>query len=206
MKLSSVNFNNFNYLLASYLLVIAVVFYASFESMVVMEQMWSAKAEYGYAYMIPFVVGFFIWQRIPELEKTEFKLSLWGGVFFIGSMFVVLLGVLSATHSITQYGFILVLIAAVYMLMGKGVLRVVIAPMLLLFVIVPLPVFLFNTLSGSLQLISSQLGVWVVRLFGISVYLEGNVIDLGTYKLQVVEACSGLRYLFPLFSLSLSIY
>lgn len=203
MKLSSVNFNNFNYLLASYLLVIAVVFYASFESMVVMEQMWSAKAEYGYAYMIPFVVGFFIWQRIPELEKTEFKLSLWGGVFFIGSMFVVLLGVLSATHSITQYGFILVLIAAVYMLMGKGVLRVVIAPMLLLFVIVPLPVFLFNTLSGSLQLISSQLGVWVVRLFGISVYLEGNVIDLGTYKLQVVEACSGLRYLFPLFSLSL---
>jgi len=32
------------------------------------------------------------------------------------------------------------------------------------------------------------------------VYLEGNVIDLGTYQLQVVEACSGLRYLFPLLS------
>ena len=39
-------------------------------------------------------------------------------------------------------------------------------------------------------------------MFGISVYLEGNVIDLGSYKLQVVEACSGLRYLFPLVSLS----
>jgi exosortase D (VPLPA-CTERM-specific) len=39
-----------------------------------------------------------------------------------------------------------------------------------------------------------------VRLFGISVYLEGNVIDLGSYQLQVVEACSGLRYLFPLMS------
>jgi len=32
------------------------------------------------------------------------------------------------------------------------------------------------------------------------VFLEGNVIDLGAYKLQVVEACSGLRYLFPLAS------
>ena len=52
-------------------------------------------------------------------------------------------------------------------------------------------------------MLSSQLGVWVIRLFGISVYLEGNVIDLGTYKLQVVEACSGLRYLFPLVSLSI---
>ncbi|MES0328550.1 MAG: VPLPA-CTERM-specific exosortase XrtD [Gammaproteobacteria bacterium] len=34
------------------------------------------------------------------------------------------------------------------------------------------------------------------------VFLEGNVIDLGQFKLQVVEACSGLRYLFPLISLS----
>jgi len=47
---------------------------------------------------------------------------------------------------------------------------------------------------------SSEIGVAVIRLFDISVFLEGNVIDLGSYKLQVVEACSGLRYLFPLMS------
>ncbi len=38
-------------------------------------------------------------------------------------------------------------------------------------------------------------------MFGISVFLEGNVIDLGTFKLQVAEACDGLRYLFPLMTL-----
>ena len=38
-------------------------------------------------------------------------------------------------------------------------------------------------------------------MFGIPVYLTGNVIDLGNYKLQVAEACSGLRYLYPLVSL-----
>jgi exosortase D (VPLPA-CTERM-specific) len=43
--------------------------------------------------------------------------------------------------------------------------------------------------------------VWFIRLFGITVFLEGNVIDLGTYKLQVAEACSGLRYLFPLMTI-----
>jgi exosortase D (VPLPA-CTERM-specific) len=53
-------------------------------------------------------------------------------------------------------------------------------------------------LSAQLQLISSEIGVMFIRAFDISVYLEGNVIDLGSYKLQVVEACSGLRYLFPL--------
>ena len=66
---------------------------------------------------------------------------------------------------------------------------------------IPLPQFVLANLSTKLQLLSSQLGVWFMRLFDISVFLEGNVIDLGGYKLQVAEACSGLRYLFPLMTL-----
>ncbi|MEY8882139.1 VPLPA-CTERM-specific exosortase XrtD [Donghicola sp. XS_ASV15] len=46
------------------------------------------------------------------------------------------------------------------------------------------------------------MGVAIVRAFGVPVYLEGNIIDLGVYKLQVAEACSGLRYLFPILSFS----
>ncbi len=57
-------------------------------------------------------------------------------------------------------------------------------------------------LSLRLQLISSELGVFFIGLFDIPVYLDGNVIDLGYYKLAVVEACSGLRYLYPLLCLS----
>ncbi|MEO1603608.1 MAG: exosortase C-terminal domain/associated protein EpsI, partial [Pseudomonadota bacterium] len=50
--------------------------------------------------------------------------------------------------------------------------------------------------------ISSEIGVWFIRMMGIPVFLEGNIIDLGVYKLQVAEACSGLRYLFPILSFS----
>ena len=50
--------------------------------------------------------------------------------------------------------------------------------------------------------ISSELGVWFLRLLSVPVFLEGNIIDLGLYKLQVAEACSGLRYLFPIMSFS----
>ncbi|HUI62410.1 MAG TPA: VPLPA-CTERM-specific exosortase XrtD, partial [Steroidobacteraceae bacterium] len=70
-----------------------------------------------------------------------------------------------------------------------------------LFLMNPLPTFWYSNLSSKLQLLSSSLGVELMRLFGISVFLEGNVIDLGTYQLQVAEACSGLRYLFPLMTL-----
>lgn len=76
------------------------------------------------------------------------------------------------------------------------------APVLHLIFMLPLPQFVYWKLTIFLQLISSELGVWFIGLAGIPVFLEGNVIDLGVYKLQVAEACSGLRYLFPILSFS----
>jgi exosortase D (VPLPA-CTERM-specific) len=64
----------------------------------------------------------------------------------------------------------------------------------------PLPQFLYWKVNTTLQLVSSQIGVKLVAIAGVPVYLEGNVIDLGVTMLQVAEACSGLRYLFPIMS------
>lgn len=75
-------------------------------------------------------------------------------------------------------------------------------PVLHLIFMLPLPQFVYWKLTIVLQLISSQLGVAFIELAGIPVFLEGNVIDLGVYQLQVAEACSGLRYLFPILSFS----
>ncbi len=186
-----------------FLIIFVSLSYAALDSVIVMVDRWGSSEEYGYAYMIPVITGYFIWQNKPKLEQVEYKLSWTGGLLLVFSGFVILLGVLSATHSITQYGYIISLISTVFLFMGWKAFKLVIAPMLLLFLVVPLPGFLFNNLSADLQLISSEIGVWVIRAFGISVYLEGNVIDLGSFKLQVVEACSGLRYLFPLVSLSI---
>ena len=66
----------------------------------------------------------------------------------------------------------------------------------------PLPQFLYWRFNTSLQFVSSEIGVWLVGAMGVPVYLDGNIIDLGVYKLQVAEACSGLRYLFPIMSFS----
>lgn len=186
-----------------FLVIAGALAYASLAGLVEMERRWSTQEEYGYAYLIPFIVGFFIWQRKTQLQQIEFKYSWVGFVVILLGLFITLLGSVSATHSIIQYGFIVSFIGAVYLFLGGEAFKIVLPPLLLLFLIVPLPAFLYGSLSSSLQIISSELGVWVIRLFGISVFLEGNVIDLGVYKLQVVEACSGLRYLFPLVSLSL---
>jgi exosortase D (VPLPA-CTERM-specific) len=66
----------------------------------------------------------------------------------------------------------------------------------------PLPATIYWKLSTFLQSVSSEIGVLIIQLMNIPVYLDGNIIDLGVYKLHVAEACSGLRYLFPIMSFS----
>lgn len=166
-----------------------------------MMRIWETKEEYSYGYLIPFIALFLIWQKKDSLEKIQFTGS-WGGVV------VVLLGIalfiggnLSALYLLVQYAFLLALFGLVLAFLGWGAFKVILVPFLVLAFMIPLPQFFLAEISQKLQFLSSEIGVWVIRLFGITVYLEGNVIDLGAFKLQVVEACNGLRYLFPLMTL-----
>ncbi len=161
----------------------------------------NGREEYSHGLLIPFISIFLIWQKKNELESISFA-GAWSGLFvLIFGVGLFYLGELSALFIVVQYAFLVVLYGLVLAWLGWKGMRVLWAPLLVLAFMIPLPEFLYTNLSAQLQLISSEIGVWVIRLFGISVYLEGNVIDLGSYKLQVVEACSGLRYLFPLMTL-----
>lgn len=183
-------------------LVIVILSMAFADTIANMIHRLGTKKEYGYAYLIPFITAFFIWQRKNDLVQSQFKPS-WLGLLIIalgGVIFFV--GAVATTHTISQYAMIIIIFGVALSVMGWEAFKIVAVPLGLLVFMVPLPPFIYNTLSTKLQLVSSELGVAVIRLFDISVYLEGNVIDLGNFKLQVVEACSGLRYLFPLVSLS----
>jgi exosortase D (VPLPA-CTERM-specific) len=155
--------------------------------------------EYNHCYLIPFISLFLLatWARdLAAVPWTGAKAGLW----VLGFSFVLLLlGEFSAIYTISQVGFVIGVIGAAIAVFGMQFFRIAWPALVYLFFMVPLPDFLQVQLTADLQLISSRLGVAFVRLFG-PVYLEGNIIDLGNYKLAVAEACSGLRYLFPLMS------
>lgn len=181
--------------------VLALVGWVFRGSLVFLLQTWE-QPEYGYAYIIPFITAFLIWQRRDRLESIPFEGSGAGVAVAALGLLVAFGGRLGAVHTVIQYGVFITLLGLFWAYYGTRAFRVVLVPLLLLGFTIPLPGFLYSSLSTHLQLISSRLGVDLIRLFNVPVYLEGNVIDLGVYKLQVVEACSGLRYLFPLATLA----
>ncbi len=128
--------------------------------------------------------------RIPGIALIAFALAF--GIF----------GNLIRIPDVVTYAFILWVGGVVLTGFGWARGRTHWAPVLHLIFMLPLPQFVYWQLTIFLQLVSSEIGVWFIALAGIPVFLEGNVIDLGIYKLQVAEACSGLRYLFPILSFS----
>jgi exosortase D (VPLPA-CTERM-specific) len=159
------------------------------------------RPEYSHGIIIPFVAAFLVWQRRDQIERISFTGS-WTGLFIalLGASLGAV-GKMSALFTIEDYSVLITLYGVVLALTGWRVFRLIWVPLLILIFMVPLPEFLYQNFSAELQLLSSRIGVWFMRLFGVTVYLEGNVIDLGVYKLQVAEACDGLRYLFPLMTI-----
>ena len=163
-------------------------------------QIWN-RPEYSHGLVIPFIAAFLVWQHRDWLERTPFP-GAWSGVIvLLCAVALNAVGQLASLYMLQRYSALAALYGLVLALVGGRVFRRLWVPLLVLLFMIPLPEVLYGSLSAQLQLLSSRAGVWVIRQFGISVFLEGNVIDLGRMQLQVAEACSGLRYLFPLMTL-----
>jgi len=75
-------------------------------------------------------------------------------------------------------------------------------PLLVLVLAIPFPAILFNQITFPLQLLASRIASDILPLLGVPTLHEGNVIELPVMKLEVAEACSGIRSLMSLFTLA----
>jgi len=176
---------------------LAVVFQKTF---VFLYANWQ-REEYSHGFLIPPISAFLLWQRRHQLARIPFKGSWAGFALVLLGLAIFFLNFFTSVVGADAYALVIVVAGFALAFMGWEAFKIALIPIALLLLMNPLPTFWYNRLSSELQLISSQLGVALMRAFGVSVFLQGNVIDLGNYQLQVAEACSGLRYLFPLMTL-----
>lgn len=189
---------NYFFILVSFILV-SSLYWNVFSDLIMI---WDSKEEYSHGYMIPFVALYFLWLQKDLILSKKFTPSYLGVILSVFAIAIYFIGIVGDTYSLLRFSFIFLLIGLALSICGFKVTRLILIPIFLLIFSFPLPPVVQAGLTSKLQLISSQLGVSFIRACEIPVFLEGNVIDLGNYKLQVVEACSGLRYLFPLMSLA----
>lgn len=156
------------------------------------------RADYSYCYLMPFVIAYLIWDKRQRLLEVPSRPS-WAGLFPLGLGIVFFwIGELGGEYFTLYMSFWLTVVGLCWLHFGWKKIKTISFALIMILTMFPLPYFIHGKISVKLQLVSSKLGVAMMQLYGMSVYQEGNVIDLGSTQLQVVEACSGLRYLISL--------
>ncbi|MFP4474795.1 MAG: VPLPA-CTERM-specific exosortase XrtD [Desulfatibacillaceae bacterium] len=163
------------------------------------------REDYNYCYLIPFLCGWLFWtnrERIPGVPAYRSWVGM-GPLLFGVALFW--LGELGGEYFTLYISAWFSAVGLLWLHQGWGRVRAAAFPILFALAMFPLPHFLHQALSFRLKLAATTLGVGMMRLWGVSAYQDGNIIDLGFTKLQVVDACGGLRYLVPLFVLGILI-
>jgi exosortase D (VPLPA-CTERM-specific) len=158
---------------------------------------WSNE-EYSHAWFILPLAALIFIQRFRRANPGGSRAP--GILGAIISTALILFGWATGSNTAVTYGTILGIIGLVWSSMGTEAMKTLMAPLVYLFFMVPLPMAFYISTSAEMQLLASKLAMVFISLFGVPASLDGNIIVLGSARLEVAEACNGLRYLFPLVS------
>ena len=176
------------------LLLFALLFHSAYQHLFFE---WEGE-DYNYCFFVPLIFLYMLWEKRSALRLAP-AIPSWSGLVPLAlGIALYWLGELGGEFYTMHIGSWLVLIGFVWTYTGWSKLKIAAIPFCFLITMFPFPAFINNNLTLELKLISSKLGVVLMQWCGLTAYREGNVIDLGFTKLQVVDACSGLRYFFPL--------
>ncbi len=188
-----------SYLLPVLVLTLCVIgFYPSLD---MLTHKWLESDDYTYAFFVGPVIGYMIWVKREYLAHNN------GGSLVALFFFVITLSIYLISLQIQVPTFIFLatavsIISALIYLGGLGVLKEFAVPILLLFMIIPIPGQLLSTLTASLQLRISEISEILIRSFGVPMFREGNILYIENNVFQVIEACSGIRSLLSMTTLS----
>jgi exosortase len=163
---------------------------------------WYNIPDYSHGFLVPLFAIFLVWDNRNAIRATPVRPS-WAGIsLVVFALAVLILGVYGVDLFTSRISFVFLLAGLIWTFFGLRMLRRLLFPLFVLVLAIPFPAIVFNQITFPLQLLASRLASMILPLLGVPVLQDGNVIELPVMKLEVAEACSGIRSLMSLFTLA----
>ena len=172
------------------------------ETAYVMGQWWKNDPNYSHGFLIPFISAWFLWQKKEDLRRISPEPVNWGAAVTILGLVLFLFGHLSGEFYVQRFSMVIVLAGTILFCFGYKSLKLTAFPLIFLIFMIPLPYLVYNAFAFPLKLLVSKLSVTSLQIMGIPVLREGNIIHLASTKLEVADACSGIRSIISLLAFS----
>jgi exosortase len=143
-----------------------------------------------------------VWSKRSVLAEATVRFSFIGLLILIVSAPLYMFALLTQVHTVIALSMFLTIIGAMIYLAGAKSIKELATPLILLLMLIPVPDQLYIQITFPLQLKVSQISEVFIRLFGVPILREGNVMNIPGKSFEVVEACSGLRSVITLLTLS----
>ncbi len=163
---------------------------------------WSDSADYSHGFFIIPLGLFILWGKRKTFEKLKPQPSRWGLVLVVLSLFTYIFARFAQIITLSSLSMIPLFAGIILYLYGYVFLWESAFALFLLFFMIPIPSQIYSAFTIHLQLAVTKASVLIAGLLGVPVYREGNVIHLADRTLQVVRACSGMRSMISLLTLS----
>jgi len=191
------------------LAIISAILFTYAAVLVKLSSNWWSDENYSHGLLVPFIIGYILWNERDKLAAAPVRPAmLLGGITVAVALFALWIGVAGAELYSQRMSLVLLIAGTVIYFWGASFLKFVWVPLALLVLAIPIPAIIFNKIAFPLQLFASRCAVWSMSMMGIPVLRQGNIIELkplnsvDTRKLEVVEACSGIRSLMTLVTLA----
>ncbi len=166
-------------------------------------QQWYSDPDYSHGFLVPFLSAYLIWQRRDKLAEIVRKPSNWGMLVVLGSLGLLFLGSLGAELFLARISIIGTICGLIIYFAGWALLRAISFPLAFLLFAIPLPALIYNEIVFPLQGIASRFATGFLEMLNLfPIMREGNVLIMPGMRLEVVEACSGIRSLMSLLALA----
>jgi exosortase len=170
----------------------------------VMVREWMTQDEMGHAFFVPLVAGYVVWNERKRILAQPVKPCRPAALLIVWSFFQMILGFLSADFFTARTAFLIAIVGVIWTVAGTAVLRTLLFPLFILLFMIRIPLFVYQQMTFPLQILASKLATTLLQAFNVPVLRDGNVLELPSGRLQVIEACSGIRSLLSLTFLSLA--
>jgi exosortase len=164
---------------------------------------WWQIPDFSHGFLVPVFAAYMVWATRKTLLNTRIAPTWSGVVLIVAGLVVLVLGVFGAELFLSRVSLVILLAGLVLCFGGWELLKELRFVLLVLLLAIPIPSILFNEITIPLQILASKLASGLLPLFGVPVLREGNVIELPAMNLEVAEACSGIRSLMSLFTVSI---